>query len=105
MQKARDYCEVLGCTNVRPVELQEGDVRSTMSAGFGFGSQLSSFGGGASGGAGLFGSAAPMVSSRARRAVANDGGEDERTEDLSFDAQEVKMAMDVTIKFHADHAT
>ncbi|KAF2216018.1 hypothetical protein CERZMDRAFT_34928 [Cercospora zeae-maydis SCOH1-5] len=105
IQKAKDYCDVLGCTSLRPVELQEGDARNVMSAGWG--STSSNGPGAVARGGGLFGSAAqPMAQmsmQRARRAGPQ-AGEEVQAEDLSFDAQEVKMAMDVTIKFHADHA-
>lgn len=106
IQKAKDYCEVLGCTNVRPVELQEGDARNVMSSGW----ASSSSGAAAARGGGLFGStpgamaSMSMQSAPAARRAGPQAGEQVQAEELSFDAQEVKMAMDVTVKFHADHA-
>lgn len=111
MQKAWDYRDVLACNaNVRPVELQEGDARSTMSAGFGGGGKGAEngifCGGGCYGESGVAAQYAKtaMVSrliQQARRG--GEDGEDARTEGLMFDAQEVKMAMEVTVKFQADY--
>ena len=101
MQKARDYCEVLGCTNVRPVELREGDARASMPSGPGGGLFGNSSGGP---GAGLFAQQAPQMQ-MARMARRAPDGDDQKSEDLAYDAQEVKMAMEITVKFQADHAT
>lgn len=107
---AWDYCNVLGCyENVRPVELQEGDAGSTMSAGFvggGRGAGNGIFGGGGYHGessvAAQYAQTATVSRSiqQARRRVGD--GEDARAEGLGFDAQEVKMAMEVTVKFQAE---
>lgn len=110
LKKACDYCNVLAYkANVQPVELQEGDARSTMSAGFvggGRGPGNGIFGGGGYRGessvAAQYAQTATVSRSiqQARRGVGD--GEDARTEGLGFDAQEVKMAMVVTVKFQAD---
>lgn len=107
-RKARDYCVVLAPhTNVPAVELQEGDARSTMSAGFvGGGAGNGIFGGGGyyegSGVAAQSAQAATVSRSiqQARRGVGD--GQDARTEDLGFDAQKVKLAIEVTAKFQVD---
>lgn len=104
MRKARDYCDVLGCTNVRPVELREGDARAAMHTGggglFGGGRNRDSGGGGAA--AGMFAQTPGHTLQQARMANVPSGGH-VRDEDLGFDAQEVKMAVEVTVKFQADH--
>lgn len=98
LQKAKDYIAVLGCGTLRAVELTEGDMRSEMA-------------GPRPGGGGMMGVyQQPMrhslqTQSARRRAPGSGGVGDEGSEDLSFDAQEVKMAMEVTVKFLADHRT
>lgn len=73
---------------MRPVELQEGDAVRAMG--------------------GLGESGARYRSMQTARVAARrfggpgEEGQDERAEDLSFDAQEVKMSTEVTVKFHAD---
>lgn len=111
LRKVRDYCDVLACkANVRPVELQEGDARSTMSAGFGGGGRGAGngiFGGGGcygeSGVAAQYAQTATVSRSIQQARRGGEDGEDARTEGLRFDAQEVKMAMEVTVKFQADY--
>lgn len=109
MQKAWDYRDVLACNaNVRPVELQEGDARSTMSAGFGGGGKGAEngifCGGGCYGESGVaaqYAQTATVSRSIQQARRGGEDGEDARTEGLMFDAQEVKMAMEVTVKFEA----
>lgn len=111
MQKAWDYRDVLACNaNVRPVELQEGDARSTMSAGFvggGRGAGNGIFGGGGyhgeSGVAAKYAQTATVSRSMQQAKIGIGNGEYARTEGLRFDAQKVKMAMEVTVKFEADY--
>lgn len=111
LRKVRDYCDVLACkANVRPVELQEGDARSTMSAGFGGGGRGAGngiFGGGGyhgeSGVAAKYAQTATVSRSMQQAELGIGNGEYARTEGLRFDAQEVKMAMEVTVKFEADY--
>ena len=55
-------------------------------------------------GAGLFAQQAPQMQ-MARMARRAPDGDDQKSEDLAYDAQEVKMAMEITVKFQADHAT
>lgn len=111
VEKAWDYCNVLGCyANVQPVELQEGDARSTMSAGFGGGGRRGAENG-FFGGGGYYGESAVAAQyvqtatvsrsiQQARKGMGD--SEDARTEGLRFDAQDVKMAMEVTVRFQAD---
>lgn len=80
LRKAQDYCDAFGCVNLRPIELTDGDV--TDDSGM------------------AYGRAAPGM----MRAAGAGGGDDMRDEDLEFDPQEVKVNMEVTVKFHADHA-
>lgn len=111
LQKAWDYRDVLACNaNVRPVELQEGDARSTMSAGFvggGRGAENGILCGGGcygeSGVAAQYAQTATVSRSIQQARRGGEDGEDARTEGLRFDAQEVKMAMEVTVKFQADY--
>lgn len=107
LEKACDYCNVLAYkANVQPVELQEGDARSTMSAGFGGGGRWAGngiFGGGGyhgeSGVAAKYAQTATVSRSMQQAKIGIGNGEYARTEGLRFDAQEVKMAMEVTVKF------
>lgn len=107
LQKAWHYRDVLACNaNVRPVELQEGDARSTMSAGFvggGRGDENGILCGGGcygeSGVAAQYAQTATVSRSIQQARRGGEDGEDARTEGLRFDAQEVKMAMEVTVKF------
>lgn len=111
LEKACDYCNVLAYkANVQPVELQEGDARSTMSAGFvggGRGAGNGIFGGGGyhgeSGVAAKYAQTATVSRSMQQAKIEIGNGEYARTEGLRFDAQEVKMAMEVTVKFEADY--
>lgn len=111
LQKAWDYRDVLACNaNVRPVELQEGDARSTMSAGFGGGGRGAGngiFGGGGyhgeSGVAAKYAQTAKVSRSMQQAKIGIGNGEYARTEGLRFDPQKVKMAMEVTVKFEADY--
>lgn len=111
LQKAWDYCDVLAYkSNVRPVELQEGDARSTMSAGFvggGRGAGNGIFGGGGyhgeSGVAAKYAQTATVSRSMHQAKIGIGNGEYARTEGLRFDPQKVKMAMEVTVKFEADY--
>lgn len=110
LEKACDYCYVLAYkANVQPVELQEGDARSTMSAGFGGGGRWAGngiFGGGGYHGessvAAKYAQTATVSRSMQQAKIGIGNGEYARTEGLRFDAQEVKMAMEVTVKFQAE---
>lgn len=100
LQKAKDYIAVLGCGRLRAVELTEGDMRSAMAG--------PRPGGGGGGMMGMY--QPPMkynlqTQPAKKRAPGSGGAGDEGSEDLSFDAQEVKMAMEVTVKFLAGHRT
>lgn len=111
LKKACDYCDVLAYkANVRPVELQEGDARSMMSAGFGGGGRGAGngiFGGGGyhgeSGVAARYAQTATVSRSMQQAKIGIGNGEYARTEGLRFDPQKVKMAMEVTVKFEADY--
>lgn len=111
LEKACDYCNVLAYkANVQPVELQEGDARSTMSAGFGGGGRWAGngiFGGGGyhgeSGIAAKYAQTATVSRSMQQAKIGIGNGEYARTEGLRFDPQKVKMAMEVTVKFEADY--
>lgn len=98
LEKARDYCEVLGCSNLRPVGLHEGNVATGMSGGGG-----GLFRNGCGGG--LFGSTsqAAQQSMQSAPGMNANGGSDARDESpLEFTPKEVRMAMEVTIKFCAE---
>lgn len=79
LQKAQDYCEVLGCTNPRPVNLTEGGINDDGWNGPGMHVQQQS-----------------RMMQSARSAPPG-----EKTE-LEFRPQEVKMRMHLTVKFHAE---
>jgi len=84
LEKARDYCSVLGCSNIRPVELSEGHLGG--------------------GGGSLFGAAAYAPQARQMQMQQAPGmqGDSRDESPLEFRPEEVKMSMDVTVKFHAD---
>ena len=87
LDKARDYAKVLGYSNVRPVDLQEGGYRAS-SVGYGrntgrYSQQL-----------------AGRSMQTARRSFSEEGARDESP--LEFKSEEVKMSMDITVKFHAE---
>lgn len=98
IDKARDYCEAFGCKNLRPIELNEGTIYGSSRSGFRGGRQFASAAQGAPG----------MRMARAGTVLYAsadvDGGTHVENQDLEFDPQEIKMGMDVTVKFHADHA-
>lgn len=88
LEKARDYCEVLGCSGVRPVELSEA----------------------ASGGTALFGSVRgggashQMMQTAPGTGMGVPGAEGARDESpLEFTPKEVRMSMEVTVKFEAEN--
>lgn len=100
LEKARDYCDVLSCGNLRPVELSEGTMATA-----------------GGGGGGLFGSSAfgrtaqqAQVSYQQQQSAPGamgrpqtDGANGTRDESpLEFTPKEVRMNMDVTVKFHAE---
>lgn len=109
LQKAKDYCEVLGCTNIRPVELNESNGgyqplfassygrQRTMNVSY---PQMQAPQGFAprSGGSGLFGSSSMQSASGPANV-----GEDQRDEsELEFKPQEVRMSMEVSVQFIAE---
>lgn len=81
LQKARDYCEVLGCTKVRPLELSEGDYLSRAANGYGVKHR-----------------SAPQISTYVAAHEIDRRDENE----LVFEPEELKMVMDVTVKFLAE---
>jgi uncharacterized protein YggE len=87
LQKAQDYCEVLGCTNVRPVKLEETRGAHRVSA--------------------MNPRAMNVSNQQMQMQVAPghmpQGGGDHRDEGvLEFRPQEVRMSMSVSVKFHAE---
>jgi uncharacterized protein YggE len=80
LQKARDYCEVLGCTNLRPVDLSEGGMAPT------------------------FGNArmAQMQQMQVQQPYGPGGNGNRDESPLEFRPEEVRMSMEVTVKFHAE---
>lgn len=91
LQKAADYCEVLNCTNVRPVDLEE--VRYSC--------------GPSSHGRSTVRYAQELGDSRPRAMAVQSpyapGGDDQRDESpLEFKPEEVKMSMEIAVKFHAE---
>nr|POF01246.1 hypothetical protein CFP56_21194 [Quercus suber] len=116
LQKAHDYCEVLGCGAPRPVELAEGgqsgfSAFQNLNAG-GLHHQHAAYGTAmaAPAAASLFGSSSASSSRgfRARRAAVGPASESRNAaqdeSELAFEPQELKMTMDVSIKFVAEHA-
>ncbi|EME46137.1 hypothetical protein DOTSEDRAFT_78518 [Dothistroma septosporum NZE10] len=89
MDKARDYCDVLQCTNLRPIELQEGRCSTGIR-------QLHNS---------YPASQEPGSHPRMQIARRSTGGKATTSEDLEFRPQEVRMSMEVVIKFHADPAS
>lgn len=77
LTKARDYCDVLGCVKLRPVELHDNQSYHMPHM--------------------RQGRALQMQSAMA----AADPGQ-EQMEELEFTPQEIKMTMEISIKFHAD---
>lgn len=95
LAKAKDYCDVLGCTNVRPVLLEEGQ-NNTHSPWVN---------------RSLFGAQQPQMqmqmpySKRPGGGTAEDMVENREQRDespLEFKPEEVRMNMEVTVKFHAE---
>ncbi|KAK3701787.1 hypothetical protein LTR37_015307 [Vermiconidia calcicola] len=93
LRKAQDYCEVLNCTNVHPVELDEG-YSSTYAA------------------SGQHRMAQQQQPQQQGNLRSFDNGDmqstgfasDTRDESpLEFRPEEVKMSMSVTVKFHAEY--
>ncbi|KAF7188632.1 hypothetical protein HII31_10294 [Pseudocercospora fuligena] len=86
IEKARDYCEATGCKNLRPVELNEGNVyMPTTRSGMVY--------------------AAAFAPGEVREEEEGDEemlGAGPQDEDLEFEPQEIKMSLDVTMKFLAD---
>lgn len=76
--KARDYCEALGCVNLRPVELFENSSYSHMSARYAVGAAMGFSG------------------------LDEEEEEEEEESGLEFDPQEIKMSMEISVKFHAE---
>ncbi|KAK4626598.1 hypothetical protein CLAFUW4_04923 [Fulvia fulva] len=99
MDKARDYCEVLQCTNLRPIELEEGRSHT------GVYRPNYSYGMSQDVGSRRMHQSAQASMQSMQRARQSHPGSDSRSEDLEFRPQEVRLSMDVTIKFHADPAT
>lgn len=106
-QKAQDYAEALGCTNVRPIELSEGHLSSVAGIGraramqgqsavrhaFAFGQASGGFGQPS----GLFAQSAPAQPSLPP------GGNDPRDEsELEFKPEEIKMTLTINTTFHAE---
>jgi hypothetical protein len=83
LTKAQDYCAVLGCTNLRPVELSEG-------------------GGSVGGGGALFGMSRNMQMVQMQQAPGMSGQNSRDESPLEFRPEEVRMDMEVTVKFHAE---
>lgn len=118
LEKAHDYCEVLGCTNIRPVELEEGQgfarAAAVSNSVFGAMQPQASMaqsapcpsGGlfGNSGGGSLFGNGGGFgLSSNAGHKMAPSGVTEQRDEsELEFRPETVKMSMTVAVKFHAE---
>ena len=88
LEKARDYCEVLDCSNVRPLELEE--VR--------YFSGAASYGRNTTRYAQSPGSMRMQSASRSARESANDARDESP---LEFKPEEVKMSMEIRVKFHA----
>lgn len=91
LQKAHDYCEVLGCTYVRPVELDEGTamtraVASTFNANR-MGQQAPSY------------QAMQCAPSTMPSRSANDRRDESPVE---FRPEEVRMSMAIDVRFHAE---
>ncbi|KXT05770.1 hypothetical protein AC578_1022 [Pseudocercospora eumusae] len=86
IEKARDYCEATGCGNLVPVELSEGNVyMPTTRSGMVY--------------AARFASAGISEEEEGNEEMLDAGPQDE---DLEFEPQEIKMILDVTMKFWAD---
>ena len=95
MQKAQDYCEVLGCTNVRPVKLEETQGAHRVSA-------LNQRNMGVS-----YQQMQSMPQMQVAPGYGPQGGvstgTDQRDESaLEFRPQEVRMRMSVSVKFRAE---
>ena len=88
LAKARDYCEVLGCKDLRPVELIEGGVTASNQGSL-FGQHVQHQ---------HMQSQAPQGSMGRATAA---GAESRDESPLEFRPEEVKMSTHVTIKFHA----
>ena len=97
LQKARDYCEVLGCSNIRPVGLEEGQgftraIASTMQNSNTMQQQAPSY------------QQAQCAPGYGQMTPGNNSaGACARDESpLEFRAEEVRMALSVRIKFEAE---
>lgn len=86
LAKARDYCDVLCCGDLRPVELTEGDVTT-------------------SSGAWNLRAQGAMPQMQCAPGMMQGGGGNARDESpLEFTPREVRMGMGVTVKWHASPA-
>lgn len=102
LEKAQDYCDVLGCSYPRPVELNEGNVATGGGGGGLFGNN----------GGSLFGSANARAAQQAQMSYQQQqcapghgpgGGNDARDESpLEFTPKEVRMSFEVTVRWHAE---
>ena len=90
LTKAQDYCEVLGCAGLRPIELEE----------------FSYYSGSISSNRGNYARASQEPMQVAKRAAKAPAGQDERDErdesPLEFRPEEVKMTLGIQVKFHAE---
>ena len=90
MQKAQDYCDVLGCTNVRPVKLEETQGAHRVSA-------LNQRN------MGVSYQQMQMQPMQVAPGYGPQGGVEQRDEStLEFRPQEVRMKMSVSVKFCAE---
>jgi uncharacterized protein YggE len=89
LQKAQDYCEILGCTNVRTVQLEETKGAHRVSAMNPRAMNVSH--------------QQMQMQMQVAPGHAPQGGDDQRDEGvLEFRPQEVRMSMSVSVKFHAE---
>ena len=104
LQKATEYCEVMGCTNFRAVELQEGQsMTHAASSNRSYQTQMTNPNYPNRQSMLMAGISAPGFGSSNPHGLMSGSKRDERDESpLEFRPEEVRMSMDVTVKFHAE---
>ena len=90
LQKATDYCEILGCTNLRAIRLEETQGAHRVS---GMNPQAMNV---------SYQQAQSMSMQVAPGHMAQQGGDHRDEGVLEFRPQEVRMSMRVSVKFHAE---
>ena len=101
LRKAQDYCEVLGCTNIRPVELEEGKAL-TRSATKNWNPYMAMAAQQSANVSYQQAQSAPGMAMASQMGSAANNYNRRAENDLEFTPQEIRMSMEVTVLFHAE---